>query len=266
MFIDKSKATDPCYDILEKALKAVDGTTAKTESEFRQAINNTITKMMESTMAHYELFKEFIQKMAHEDKTSRVWVQFVFVDAMAYVSLFLAIRSGDWHLRMVSIKNMAPIFTAFDHSISQKLISNHISDLLHLPKSILTMLQQGVFVVSITGREWHSVAIDEAHEMLINKQCKTSIVKPSFDYVNRIATYLTYRTRVLQCFKHQLFRKSKETVNKLQTMYSSTHNDKMFEINVKAILDAVVRVSMLNAEGTNRGLTNPFTNDRALDQ
>ena len=34
------------------------------------------------------------------------------------------------------------------------------------------MFQQGAFVVSITGLTWHSVAIDEAHEMLTNKTCK----------------------------------------------------------------------------------------------
>jgi len=42
------------------------------------------------------------------------WVQFAFVDAMAYVGLFLAIQSGDWQLRVAVMKLMAPIFTAFD--------------------------------------------------------------------------------------------------------------------------------------------------------
>ena len=53
------------------------------------------------------------------------------------------------------------------------------------------MLSQGAFVVNICGREWHSVAIDEAHEMLINKQVKMSVVKPSEDFISRIATYIT---------------------------------------------------------------------------
>ena len=30
------------------------------------------------------------------------------------------------------------------------------------------MFEQGALVVSITGRVWHSVGINEAHEMLIN--------------------------------------------------------------------------------------------------
>ena len=68
----------------------------------------------------------------------------------------------------------------------------------------MLMLSQRAFVLNITGREWHSVAIDEGHEMLINKQCKNAVVKPSEDYMNRMATYLTYRTKTLQNFKEQL--------------------------------------------------------------
>ena len=41
---------------------------------------------------YFEEFKRFIQKMAHTDDTWRFWVQFVFEDAMAYISLFLALR------------------------------------------------------------------------------------------------------------------------------------------------------------------------------
>ncbi len=62
---------------------------------------------------------------------------------------------------------MAPLFTAFDHTTYQKLISDHITDLLELPESIMLMFAQGAFVVSITGRDGHSVAIDECHEMMI---------------------------------------------------------------------------------------------------
>ena len=69
---------------------------------------------------------------------------------MVFVGLFLSIRSGDWELRMASIKSMASVFTAFDHPIYQKLISSHVADVLTMPKAVKTMFQQGAFVVSIT--------------------------------------------------------------------------------------------------------------------
>lgn len=104
---------------------------------------------------------------------------------MAYVGLFLSIRSRDWQLRMASMKLiMAPMFTAFDHQMYQKPISDHISDTLIIPEAVLVMFQQGAFMVNISGRPWHSIGIDEAHEMCINKQCKIAILKLTEDYIN----------------------------------------------------------------------------------
>ena len=94
--------------------------------------------------------------MFYADETWRFWVQFVFQDAMAYVSLFLAIQSGDWNLWLASVKSMAAVFIAFDHPNYQKLVSQHLEDVLTMPAPIIT-----AFVVSTSGRLWHSVAIDE---------------------------------------------------------------------------------------------------------
>lgn len=123
-------------------------------------------------------FCAFIQKMARTNDTWHFWVQFVFEDAMAYISLFLSIQSGDWDLRVASIESMAAVFTAFDHLTYQKVISQHLEDIATMPAPIIAMFRQGAFVVNVTGRPWHSVAIDESHEMLINKDCKTSIIHP----------------------------------------------------------------------------------------
>ena len=68
---------------------------------------------------------------------------------------------------------MAPVFSAFDHLTYTKLIAQHLANVLSLPQSILDFFRIGGFVVSLTANPWHSVAIDEAHEMKINKECKT---------------------------------------------------------------------------------------------
>ena len=97
---------------------------------------------------------------------------------------------------------MAACFSAFDHPIYQCLISNHIVDVLHMPKPLLAFFMQGGFVVS---RHFHSVGIDEAHEMLINKQTKQAIVRPSKDYIDRISRYIPYRMKSLSNLKQKLF-------------------------------------------------------------
>lgn len=85
---------------------------------------------------------------------------------------------------------MAPIFSLFDHFTYKKLIAKNLADMHTLPQYILDNLQQGCFTVSLSGQPGHSVAIDEAHEMAINKDIKTSIIRPSPDYINRVVNYL----------------------------------------------------------------------------
>ena len=41
----------------------------------------------------------------------------------------------------------------------------------------------GAFTVNILGRKGHAVALDEAHEMCINKDMKYPVVRPSKEYL-----------------------------------------------------------------------------------
>ena len=92
------------------------------------------------------------------------------------VCLFTAIRSANWKLRLSSLKQMAPLLAAFDRPLYQKIIPHHLADILTYPEKIRQCFEHGAFVVSITGRPGHSVALDECHEMCINKDMKCAIV------------------------------------------------------------------------------------------
>ena len=85
---------------------------------------------------------------------------------------------------MAAIKQMAALFTAFDRPNYKKLIPQHIVDMLTIPKEVLSNLQQGGFTVSILGRPCHSIAIDEAHEMCINREYEEFVIRPSADYIS----------------------------------------------------------------------------------
>ena len=100
-----------------------------------------------------------------------MWRFWAHEEAFAYISFYLALH---WDLCVASMKKMAPLFSSFDHFTYR---AQHLADVLCFPAHCL---QRGDFVVSI---------IDEAHEMLINKACKTSVVR---DYIGRIANYLPY--------------------------------------------------------------------------
>ena len=218
------------------------------------------------TSANFDSFKDFVQNLACKDDTWRFWVQCVFEDMMAYICLYLALRSGDWQLRVACIKKMAPVFTAFDHVHYVNLIAQHLADLLTMPQSMLTMFEQGAFVVSISGTTHHSVAMDEAHEMLINKSCKASIVRPSQEQLRKLVHYLPYRTKSIENLLQQLFPPSER--GKLSTSLITTNSDeRKREGNVQTQVCAIESSGLLELPESNRGLINPFSKSIAsLDQ
>ena len=112
-------------------------------------------------------FMKFIEEQSSQNQTWKFWSQYVFHDCFAYVALHLAIRSSKWDLRIAAIKSMAAVFTAYDRPNYQKLIAQHINDLLTMLREIIEQLCSGGFTVSILGRPGHSVGIDEAHEILL---------------------------------------------------------------------------------------------------
>lgn len=174
---------------------------------------------------------------------------------MAYVGQFLAIRSGDWDLRLASVKAMAPVFTAFDHQTYQKLISMHLDDLLSMPPEIRAMFKQGAFVVSICGRPWHSVAIDECHEMMINKDCKMSIVRPLPDSISRIVNYMAYRSRTMENLRQQVLHQEEDKKKSaIISPFSSKPNDAKCELNICEQMKRIEKSGIFEITPDNRGL------------
>lgn len=161
-----------------------------------------------------ELLKKLIQ-VAH-NPTWKFWNQFVFKDCFAYISMYIAFRSGNWNLRMAAYKLMVPLFTAFDRFVYQQLIAQHIFDVNSFPQDLLKALEDGGFVVSLRGCTCHSIGVDEAHEMCINRDCKTSITKLSADYIQRIAKFLLVRSKAIKNFEEQVYTECKD-INTNQT-------------------------------------------------
>ena len=64
----------------------------------------------------------------------------------------MAMRSGNWDLRMAALKLMGPLFTAFDRPKYSKLIPLHIQEIFSIPADILSLLQKDRFTVSILGQ------------------------------------------------------------------------------------------------------------------
>ena len=67
----------------------------------------------------------------------------------------------------------------------------------------------------------HSVGLDEAHEMCINKEGKSSFVRPTKDNHGRLVQYFPYRSRAIKNLKEQVRLLPHSTPNKVRAhMYS----------------------------------------------
>ena len=74
-------------------------------------------------------FKDFVQQKAETDDTWRFWSNFVLKDCFSYICLFLAIRTSSWDLRMLALKSMSCLFSAYDRPSYSKTLPNHLADI-----------------------------------------------------------------------------------------------------------------------------------------
>lgn len=191
----------------------------------------------------HENFLEWVEDMTKKDPNWCFWRNFVLRDAFAYISVFLSIRGGLWKLRLGGIKLLAPLFAAFDRPHYQKLIPQHLKDIASMPQKVIEYFENGSFVCIISGSHMRSVALDEAHEMLVNKDLKTTIVRPSKEYLDRILYYYPVRSLALKTLKEQLFLDS----NKLVKKSVSDHSPHTFKVeeNVMSMRHKLSTVALL---------------------
>ena len=184
------------------------------------------------------------------------------MNALIYMSLFVAIRNGDWMLRMAVIKSMAAVFSAFDRPIYQRLVPQHLADLLCFPAPVLEYLKKGAFSVRLTKSNGHAVGIDEAHEMKINKDAKFAVVRPSQDMMETTANFMPFRAKCLNNLKHHLSMEREQVT----TLSISTSRDRIADTNIMAMLDLMEESDMLPISQEDCGLTNPLTNTAATPE
>lgn len=106
---------------------------------------------------------------------------------------------------MAGIKEMAPLFVVFDRPTYRKLIPHHLTEVFLMSKEVLTHLQNGGFCAFLTDRSMHCEALDEVHEMKINKEAKSMVIMPTDDNMHRLSNSLPFMVRMAVTFTKQLF-------------------------------------------------------------
>lgn len=185
----------------------------------------------------YQEFTAFIEKASLQQDTIKFWQNFIFQDCFPYISLFIAIRHRNWDMRTGSLKELAAIYRAFDRPTYQQLIPHHLYDLVKLPDCILSKLKDGCFAMRLSSTDWRGVALDECHEMKINKDAKLALIRPSKENMQYTANYLPFRSKAMNDLKEQLF--PEEQQHKTTQCYTATTRDRAVQTNVRKMVEAL---------------------------
>ena len=199
-----------------------------------------------------ESFSGYVQEQRAADETWHLWSNFVLKDCFGYVGLFLGIRTSDWDLRLSSLKNMAALFSAYDRPCYQKLIPDHLAELQSYPAEVIDCFRAGGFTVKVKGGIGHAVALDEAHEMCINRDLKMAVARPTLPYLKKTAHFFSYRIKAHKQLMHQLFPPA-DKPPALSKLLDCTSCVRQWDENVGRILCSVITESKLFVSDKKKG-------------
>ena len=74
-------------------------------------LNQMLEDVSEKCQDFQKQFTKFLDKETERNQTFQFWCQFVFKDCFAYIALYLAMRSGNWYLRVAALKQMAALYS-----------------------------------------------------------------------------------------------------------------------------------------------------------
>ena len=121
-------------------------------------------------------FDMFVKEQCDERETFQFWN--TFLNMMTKVeNLIRSDRLGDWNLHLQSIKDLLPLFAAFDSTNYLRWCSLYLEDMCRLPETSPTThvaFMEGRFAIKRTPGSFNAIGADMALEQTINKAQKSS--------------------------------------------------------------------------------------------
>ena len=162
----------------------------------------------ESTGTDYHKFTKWVEKVnteTNKDQTSRFWVDILHFLG-AYVGYYFSVRSGNWLLRNSCLRILIPLIFAYNHNKYESLCCKAIMDTLTLPDDLIKKFLKGEWTVSVKGRPFHNLALDEAHESIINLRLKTITSRPSHFRTVELSNFMSYLDKIVRGFESLTYR------------------------------------------------------------
>jgi len=207
-----------------------------------------------------------MDEKSESDDTWKLWYRFALSDCFCYIQLFIAIKCQNWHLCNSTLKQMAPLFFAFDKTTYQRLIPYHLADLQKCPPNKLEHLQKR-FTVAINGGIGHAVALDETHEMCVNKDLKMAITRPTQSYLQKNSLFLRHRISVHKSLIYEIFLNLNMDGQPLFNVYTGKPAVKEREENIQAMMEEIDKAGLFTPSVQNNcRVLNAFNQAKATPE
>ena len=178
-----------------------------------KAVDSCYTANEPVDKINYETYSKWLtslQSEANNKQITQFWVD-ILSYLNAYVGYYFSVRSGNWLLRNSCLREHLPLIFAYSHNKYEELSCTAIMDTLTFPQDIIQTLLNGGWTVSVRGRAYHNIALDEAHESIINLRLKTITSRPSHFRTVELSNFMSYLDRVVTGLESLLYR-NKQTV------------------------------------------------------
>ena len=158
-----------------------------------------------NTITERSSFCEWIdENIKCDDEITQFWAS-MFRYLHAYVGMYISIRSGNFGFRNACLPKLTELFFAYSHGKYEELACQTINDVIQLPLDLKRKFYCGEWILNKTGRPFHSVALDEGHEQIINKRLKELTTRPSEYRTVTLANFMAYLDKFLKLFQESIF-------------------------------------------------------------
>ena len=125
---------------------------------------------------------------------------------------------------------MLPLFFSYNHYKYEELASTVIVDTLTFPDDVLAWFVGGEWTASVKGKPHHNLALDEAHECLINLRLKTITSRPSHFRTVEMSNFMSYLDTVVRGIEGQLYSQKEHEPVQQRKRYACQRANKINEV------------------------------------
>lgn len=153
------------------------------------------------TDRHADGVVEWIEARAKEHKTFFLWRRFLLHDYPAYLTFRIALRTGDFMLRLDALRRIAPIFFITGKDRYQNLVIDHLMEMARWSEEVLKVMSE-LFSVKLGKDACARLGLDERQEVA-NRFIKTLTARILSSSLEKMASRAQLREEAMLQFERE---------------------------------------------------------------